>query len=164
MSLQYVIDAYNVIHHRSFSKLSNKKNHDLRLALPILIRNKKLAGSPNNKVIIIFDGYASAEDSMALREANPGMKIIFSEDESADERIRKIAEDSSGNKNIVIVSDDNEIKLFSKLFKVGYLSVKEFLKDEDLKSSRAGDDNREPGLNYSQVNDINQELKKLWLK
>lgn len=164
MSLQYVIDAYNVIHHRSFSKLSNKNNHDPRFTLPILIRNKKLSGSPNNKVIIVFDGYASTEDSAVLREANPGIRIIFSEGESADARIRKIAEDSCGNKNLVIVSDDNEVALCAKLFRVRHLSVKEFLKDDEAKSRRVKNDTSESELNYSQMHDINQELKKLWLK
>ncbi len=164
MSLQYVIDGYNVIHHRSFNKLAMNKFKDSRFALVNLIKTRKLAGSVNNKVIIVFDGYLSPQDARSLRESSLGVRIIFSEDESADERIRQIAENLSGNKNVVIVSDDNEIKLFSKLFKVKYSSVQEFLKDENTQVSRAKNDNSEPGLNYSQMNDINQELKKLWLK
>jgi len=163
MSLQYVIDGYNVIHHRSFSKLTSNRLKDSRLALINLIKTRKLAGSFNNKVTIVFDGYLSPEDSRALRESSLEVKIIFSESESADEIIRQIAESSSGNKNLVIVSDDNEVKLFAKLFKVKYSSVKEFLKDEDTQISRAKNDNPEPGLNYSQVNDINQELKRIWI-
>lgn len=113
---------------------------------------------------MFFDGYAALEDLKALREASVGIKIIFSEDESADDRIRKIAESASGNKNVVIVSDDNEVKLCAKLFRVKHLSVQSFLKDEAVKLFQAKDNNSEAQLNYSQVEDINRELKKLWLK
>lgn len=134
------------------------------MALPILINNKKLAGSSNNKVIIVFDGYATPDDSRLLREVNSDIKIIFSESESADERIREIAESAAGNKNVIIVSDDNEVKLCAKLFRIKHSSVQEFLKDTNKKTSKQKEEASDPGLNYSQVNSINQELRKLWLR
>ena len=52
MSLQYVIDGYNLINHRLFIP-TDKRTKDSRIALLELIRIKKLCGSPANEVIVV---------------------------------------------------------------------------------------------------------------
>ena len=63
-------------------------------------------------------------------------------------------------KNTVVVSDDKEIAVFVKSCGVRSMSVEEFIGPgkppikEDLK----------PELNYSQIAEINEELRRIWLK
>lgn len=161
MSLHYVIDGYNLINHPAFLE-SAKKSKDQRTALASLIISKKLCGSPKNKISLVFDGYPPA------LEANKnfmGIDLIFSRDSSADEKIKKIAEKSSGPKNIIVVSDDKEIRCCVRAAGAGVLSVEEFMRP--LKGERHPLEDTEAlkkDLNYSQVQSINQELEKRWLK
>lgn len=159
MSLQYIIDGYNVTNHPQFRKQLPKQSLDSRVALIQLIKIKNLCGSPNNSVWVIFDGF---QDSTIhnLDEAN--LKVLYSRRESADERIKKIIELSSNPRNVIVVSDDKEIKFFVKAAKAKSISVDEFLcvkkRLEEKKAALI-----EPEISYSQKHKINEELKKIWL-
>lgn len=163
MSLQYIIDGYNVIRHSSFS--FPKKIKDERLALIEFIRANRLCGSPKNKIIIVFDGNpnVSGQDKIIS-----GVNVVFTKKETADDYIKRLIESETNPKNTVVVSDDKEIKFFVK--SVGGLSmgVEEFINHkEKLNQARRKDAEAlalKPELNYSQIYKINQELKKVWLK
>ncbi|MCX5706327.1 MAG: NYN domain-containing protein [Candidatus Omnitrophica bacterium] len=155
MSLQFIIDGYNITHHPEFARLANKKIRDSRLALLDLIKLKKLCGSPNNSALVIFDGYP--DPSIDLEEKS--IEVIFSKHESADERIRRLVELSANPKNIVVVSDDKEISLFIKAIGAKKMTVEEF-----LASAKKRADPEEPEITYSAMHKINEELRKLWLK
>jgi predicted RNA-binding protein with PIN domain len=159
MSLRYIIDGYNVTNHPLFAKLANKKSKDSKHALLGLINLKKLSGSSKNKVTIVFDGYEDRD--IIFRENYPEFEIIFSKNESADERIMKLAEEAA-NLNTVIVSDDKQIRLFVSPIGCAVLGVEEFI-DYRLKE-KGNTVPQEPELNYSQKEKINQELRKIWLK
>lgn len=160
MSLQYVIDGYNIINHPEFAH-KYKQSLNPQIALSILIKTKKLTGSAKNKVFIVFDGYPPSG-------FNPdeaiGAEIIFSRKISADEKIKRIVEESAQRKNIVVVSDDKGIKLMIKGLGSQWLGVGDFLgvnkKDRHPKEK----DLLKQELNYSQIDAINKELGKLWLK
>jgi predicted RNA-binding protein with PIN domain len=161
MSLHYVIDGYNLINHSAFLEFA-EKSKDQRIALASLIVNKKLCGSPKNKISLVFDGYPPSP------EANNnfmGIDLIFSRGSSADEKIKTIAEKSSGPKNKIVVSDDKEIRFCVRAAGAGVLSVEEFMRP--VKGERRSLEDKEAlkkELNYSQVQSINQELEKRWLK
>ena len=55
MSLRYIIDGNNCLHHPDFTYPKNTP--DPRLVLPYFILKHGLTGSKRNKVVIIFDGY-----------------------------------------------------------------------------------------------------------
>ena len=124
MSLQYVIDGYNITHHPEFSNNIPKSNNDSRLALVYLIHKKKLCGSQNNKVWVVFDGFPD-QSNLDLNCAN--IEVVFSRRESADDRIKKIIEKSSNPKCLVVVSDDKEIIFYAKGFNARVLSVRAFI-------------------------------------
>ena len=88
MSLQFVIDGYNIIKHPLLASTSRKDKQE-RLALIELINAHKLTGSPNNRVVIVFDGYP---DSEFPERGLKGIDIIFSREQSADERIKAVEE------------------------------------------------------------------------
>jgi len=159
MSLRYIIDGYNLINHPLFAR-SHKRIKYPQLALLEFIRSKNLTGSYKNKVTVVFDGYL---DLPQHKESDFEIKVLFSGQETADEKIKKMLEGSSNCRTTVVVSDDREIKFFAKLSGARAMNIEEFA------GPRAGsvDKAREtvkPGLNYSQVNKINQELSKIWLK
>jgi predicted RNA-binding protein with PIN domain len=159
MSLQFIIDGYNITNHPKFSKSIPKKAADSRAALIQLIRTKKASESPHNKFWVVFDGFPQA----ALDNSDKGnIMVIFSRTESADERIKKLLELIPSPKNVVVVSDDKEIKFFAKSCGAKSQSVEDFLSLQDrqrtIKSVAL-----EPEITYTQIHKINEELKKLWL-
>jgi len=124
-----------------------------------LIKLKKLCGSLNNRVWVIFDGY---QDRSTDNLDEPNFKVIYSRGESADNRIKKIIELTSNPKNVKVVSDDKEIKFFVKSCKARSVSVEEFLCVKDKLASKEAA-LLKPEITYSQMHKINEELKKIWL-
>jgi predicted RNA-binding protein with PIN domain len=160
MSLQYIIDGYNLIHHPLFNKYTAKKSKDSRIALLDFIKINRLCGSPKNKITVIFDGYP---DLSARNLDSDEINVIFSRSQTADERIKGIVEKSGNPKNVVVVSDDNEIRFMVKSIGAKVLSVEEFLSRKEKLQARI-ETLAESKLTYSQMHKINQELRKIWLK
>lgn len=95
----------------------------------------------------------------------PDITVIFSRKVSADEKINLLIEETSNRKIIIVVSDDREIQYSAKSLGAQVLGVDEFFaaaqnrtvntrKNEPAKSE----------LNFSQMQKINEELRRLWLK
>jgi predicted RNA-binding protein with PIN domain len=162
MSLQYIIDGYNIINHPLFRQRINKKIKDQRSALLELIRRERLTGSSKNSVTVVFDGYPGLRYGHG-NDANANLRVIFSGEESADERIKKMVESSRNPRDTAVVSDDKEIKFFVRAYAAKCLSIEEFMKPKKGSQKRE-EIVSEPGLSYSQRHAINQELKRLWLK
>ncbi|MBI4982952.1 MAG: NYN domain-containing protein [Candidatus Omnitrophica bacterium] len=161
MSLQFVIDGYNIIKHAQFSRFSRKNIKDQRFALLELIKSHKLTGSQKNKVLVVFDGFPDAS-ARSLREDS--FEVIFSCDDSADKKIMQMVESSQNPKNIVVVSDDREIKFFVKSCGAAALGIEEFIIPKNNKAvSKKELDAIKTELSFSQVHEINEELKKLWI-
>lgn len=163
MSLQYIIDGYNIINHPLFSKRSNKKIHDRRKALLDLIKINRLSGSAKNKVTVVFDGYPSPEDAQELSGNTEGISVVFSRSESADEKIKRIVESYGNPKNIIVVSDDKQIQSAVKSLNASVSAAQDFIAAGE-KQKRNSADEPDTKVNYSQMQRINQELRKLWLK
>ncbi len=160
MSLQYVVDGYNVIRHASF--FPSQKIKDPKYSLVEFIKNKRLCGSLKNKVIIVFDGFPDAGYSL---DHICGFEVRFSRETNADNVIKKMLEKELNPRNTLVVSDDREIKFFIRALGAKPVSVEEFLKKSEGKGIGRGRENQSKAdLNYTQVHDINEELKKLWVK
>jgi len=121
---------------------------------------KKLCGSENNMAWVVFDGYFDPALS-SLNSSN--LSIIFSCNQSADERIKKFLELSDNAKNIAVVSDDKEIIFFAKAYRARAISVEEFIGSK-LKPRGVNQDSGESKIGFSAMHKINEELRKLWLK
>ena len=160
MSLHYIIDGYNILHHPNLA-LANKKIQDPKAALLEFIKINRLTGSLKNKITLVFDGYP---DASGKSRDNADIEIIFSRHESADERIKRIVEASGRRKNIIVVSDDREIKFCVKATGAFCLGVEEFTRLKVRPAHLQKTDTRKTELSYSQIQKINQEFKKIWLK
>ncbi len=126
-----------------------------------LIRINRLCGSPKNKVTVVFDGYPDYAFSNNLDRS--GIDVVFSRKETADERIRKIVENSANPKNMVVVSDDKEIRFFIKSIGAQPLAVEDFVAVKEV-SRQQKQGLLEAELTHSQMHKINEELRKIWLK
>ncbi|MCX5669138.1 MAG: NYN domain-containing protein [Candidatus Omnitrophica bacterium] len=161
MSLQYIIDAYNLINHPAFKPVS-KSALNIQHALADFIRLNRLTGSKNNRLVLVFDGYPPPADDIPREN---GLLCMFSRNQEADELIKKIVQDSASPKNIVVVSDDKEVQLTSRFLHAGICNVGEFIygkKDNqsaaDLKLAAV-----DFKLSYAKMEKINVELRKKWL-
>ncbi|MCK9602947.1 MAG: NYN domain-containing protein [Candidatus Omnitrophica bacterium] len=161
MSLQYIIDGYNIINHRLFSRKNNKKIQGPRKLLLEFIMANRLCGSRRNKAVIVFDGYPES----LKQETDAGeIKVIYSKDDSADERIKQMLERAGNPKTVIVVSDDKEIKFFTKSFGARAMSIEEFIKPKEKANDDEEDLSSHPKLTYTQMSRINKELRQVWLK
>ncbi len=162
MSLLYVIDGYNLTNSSAFS--AHKKNKTSAQALIDLMRAKRLTGSLKNKAIVVFDGYPPANEGLV--EAQGTIEVIYSRDDSADSKIKHLVERSNNPKNIIVVSDDREIKFFIRFVGAHPLSCGEFIEPGLKKNESKGNlkEDLKPEVSYTQMHKINEELRKLWLE
>ncbi len=165
MSLQFIIDGYNITNHHLFKNV-RKKSVDRPTCLINLIKSKKLCGSLKNKITIVFDGHSNKSEIGCFGNYD---SLLFSREKSADEVIKQLVEKSGDKPNLIVVSNDRELSSFSKLCGVKSMSVEDFLEPfapDSLKimKSKKRIEESSKNLNYSQINKINEELKNLWLK
>ena len=157
MSLHYVIDGYNLLRHNSFRP--PRKNADEKLSLLDFIRKERPCGSLKNKITVVFDGHPG---SSIIRDAD--IEIVFSREQTADDKIKKIIHKRADVKNIVVVSDDREVKDFVKLEGAKASGIEEFIQPKKKYRSSQEIESLKPELTYSLMHKINQELRQLWLK
>lgn len=160
MSLQYVVDAYNLINHPSFRP--EKQSVNIQYSLVNFIKINQLSGSRNNQVTLVFDGYPKSGQEIPNED---GLACVFSQDKEADEVIKKLVENSRQPRNIIVVSDDKEVQIISRLLHAKVCSVEEFIgaKKNKLAANAKALDPTDLKLSYSAMQKINAELKKKWL-
>jgi len=167
MSLQYIIDGYNMIKHPSFAN-RHKRKYNEQAALVDYIRTYRLTGSVKNKVVVVFDGYPP---SGWQKDTYNNVKIIFARDKSADAVIREIVEGAAKPANVMVISDDREVKFYASSSGASYKGIEDFVNSAkhyvSVGESRAvsqTDSSGSPDINFSQASRINSELRRLWLK
>src|SRR3989338_5991790 len=104
MSLHYLLDGYNIIH--QIPKLANGTLEEQRQKLIAYIEQLRPQGSPSNQVTIVFDGQPQMMQSL-MRSP---VKVTFSQNESADDKIKKLVYEAGNKKNIVVVTNDRDIQ------------------------------------------------------
>lgn len=105
---KYIIDGNNLIGKiRSLSILQSKDKQASREKLAFLIdryfANKKV------EVTLHLDGFANEKISTSR------IKLIYSNEISADEKIKKQIETAGNKRNTTVVSSDNNVREFAKV-------------------------------------------------
>jgi hypothetical protein len=146
------------------------KNTDLKNARSLFlkfIQETGVVGSLRNRVTVVFDAEKSLSSTTSnfyhSYKFNPQIKVIFTQDKTADELIIEILKSSSNPKNIVVVSDDNQLRFASRLYRAQLMNVKLFLEKANkfkIKVKKIDDEK----LSISQQRQINKELERIWLK
>jgi len=112
--------------------------------------------------VLVFDGYPDASQEIPEGE---GLVWIYSRKIDADEKIKKLVEESGNPKNIIVVSDDRQVQLAARLLHAQTSGVKEFICGKKSNKSVAAIelDSLDSKLTYSQMQKINAEFKERWL-
>ena len=157
MSLHFIIDGYNLIKQTPVLNKINLK--DSREALVRFLKVYRPQG--NNPVTIVFDGKEGSFYSP--QPADACARVIFSQNQSADDKIKWLVENSNNPKNIVVVTNDREIRDFSRQFQAQIKTVEEFLRrfNPAAKKEVSAEKDRLSPLVEAE---ITQEMKRLWLK
>lgn len=153
--------------HPSFAR-RHKRKHSEQAALIDFIRTYRLTGSAKNTVVVVFDGYPP---SGWQKNIYNNVKIIFARDKSADEAIKQMVEANPKPVNVVVVSDDREIRFFAAHSGASYKGIEDFIssgKHYVTKGESPAASQPDSGscleINFSQASKINSELRRLWLK
>lgn len=155
MSLHFVIDGYNLI--KQTAVLNKINLEDSREALVRFLKIRRPQG--NNPVTVVFDGI---EGGFYCRDIS-NIEVIFSSHQSADDRIKRMVERSPNPKNMVVVTNDREIRSFAEDHRAQIKKVEEFLAKFNPKSANPrSDDNK--ALSPQKASEITEEMKRVWLK
>jgi hypothetical protein len=158
MSLHYLIDGYNCIRHKALAR--SIRDRDFGRGLLRFIEDRRLTGSGKNTLCIVFDGFPSIKNPMI---PEVGTKVIFSGDESADDRIKRMVEAGGNPRAMVVVTDDRQIRDYVRSVGAAVMGVEEFVSQADKRRVARGADHDTP-LSAEAQNLINRELRKLWLR
>lgn len=156
-----------MVNHPLLAKV-RKKSRDERLSLLDFIRASKSCGSPKNKITVVFDGFVP----VGFKDDSGSVQVVFSGERSADEKIKSMVEKSANIGTVVVVSDDKEVKFHARHSKARAMGIEEFLDTAYIRAyglcvkakRKAGKTDLKPELTYTQIAQINKELKDLWLK
>lgn len=160
MSLHFIIDGYNLIKQ---TPGLNKSSLELsRASLIQFIKISRPQGSQNNRVTVVFDGQANACISWPAYQ-DSGVRIIFSQGMSADEKIKELVESADDPKNIVVVTNDRDIQSCVGRLQARIKTVQEFTNIFKALPPGNSPENR-PKLSAESALRITEEMKKLWVK
>ncbi len=118
--MEYLIDGLNVIK-TSFIKKYEKYGIETAQEFLVNILEKYKNKHPSVEITLVFDGYSTIDFSRRR------IKIIFSNEIKADEKMRKILESRKNKNEVFVVSNDREIGEFTKILGGNILKVNEFL-------------------------------------
>ncbi|OGX27333.1 MAG: hypothetical protein A2787_04665 [Omnitrophica WOR_2 bacterium RIFCSPHIGHO2_01_FULL_48_9] len=123
-------------------------------------------GSAKNSVTVVFDG----KPGMWGAPASATVKVIFATEESADDKIKDIVRQAQNKKQIVVVTDDRDIKYAVRALGATVMSVADFLTKLKPRpeKSRLAPALREPpestkGIPKTIEYQITAEMEKIWL-
>lgn len=156
-----MLDGYNIIH--QLPSLSPLKFDEQRQALLLLLDSKRPQGSSRNKVTVVFDG----QPGHVSLDTLSSIAVVYSQFETADDRIRRIVEDTTLKKNMVVVTNDRDVQYSVRGMGAQVTSVEEFFaKAHEPKRSPSQNVKTESGKNISKTLEfkINSEFSSIWLK
>jgi len=153
--MEYIIDGLNVIK-TSFIKKYEVISLERGREFLIYILERYKRKHPYIEFTIVFDGYCQNFNLYTSR-----LKIIFSNEITADEKIREILENRKNKKEVFVVSDDREIQQFTRILGGNFLKVNEFL-DIVYPVEKKGEVKKDKEIDYRFKLKIEKELEKFY--
>lgn len=145
----YIVDGNNLIGRMSdLRSLQQKDKQASREKLAVVLERYFIRKKA--KVTLHFDGFAN--DPIKISR----IKIAYSENRTADERIKNQIETSKNPKNLILISSDNNLQSFAKVCACSIIKSEDFVKQ--LYSSQ---DNNEEKERIASIDDP-EEFKKLF--
>lgn len=166
MSRHFLLDGYNIL--RQMPGTDELSLEDGRAKLIRFVRDRQPQGSPRNAITIVFDGQEGVCSFDFLGQSG----VIFSKGETADDLIKRMVEESSAPRDIVLVTDDRDLLYFCRTQGAEIWSVARFLAHGEKAAQKAGTGIAPRGTSGNDGKTIpkvfedrvNRELKDVWLK
>jgi len=164
--MHFILDGYNMMMRlpELFKKSTLSFEPTREGFIQFLMRHRP-QGNSRNRTTVVFDGYAELKVNWdQLRQE--AIQIIFSEAESADDRIVSMIGKPEHSHQTMVVTDDRELSLRVRDRKAKVITIKEFVEKivEKHKKVSASHEDREKKLTPQEEQKITEELKKLWIK
>ena len=145
----YIIDGNNLIGKmKSLYSLQRKDKQATREKLALILERyfikKKI------KVTLHFDGYANDPIKTS------GIKIIYSENKTADEKIKSQIEKSKKRTTLTVVSSDNNVREFARVCSCGVIKSEDFVNQLNASQTKSEESDR-----ISSIDDP-EEFKRLF--
>ena len=154
MSLHYLLDGYNILH--QIPEYVDQAIEAQRQGLIDRIARTKPHGA--NDVTIVFDG----RPGRVIPRSTQDVRAVFTDDETADDRIKETVRCSKNPKLFVVVTNDREIQYAVRSEGATVIAVGDFLKKCRTASSKS--DGPQKKVSQSDQQAITDELKDLWLR
>lgn len=151
----FIIDGYNALFK---IKSLLRKPYQTREGFIQYISVSKPFGSIRNRVTIVFDGTAGVVSNQ--KHFHAPINVIFAKNESADDLIIKIAKTENKSGEIIVVTDDREVREKTQLLGCSTLSVLQFFKD--LTKKKETEEKEKPEPDSKEGENITEEMKKEW--
>ncbi len=151
----FIIDGYNAL----FTiKPFLRKQYQSREGFVQYLRIAKPFGSVRNRVTVVFDG----RDNALYRQKHSSVpvSVLYSDNKEADEIIIRMVKNAKRSSEIIVVSDDREIKEMVSMMGAETLPVKEFFKSLTQKKKRHEEEKPDPTSKAGK--EITEEMKKVW--
>ncbi|MCK5580228.1 MAG: NYN domain-containing protein [Candidatus Omnitrophica bacterium] len=162
MAVSFIIDGYNVI--KRIPELADRTLEDGRSSLIHFLEIHRPQGSLKNDVIVVFDGRS---DVWGPQKAS-FVKVFFTSDETADEKIKRMVDGHPNKKSVVVVTEDREIQYYVRASGAKVLGVYEFLDKAGEKgfpaAGKKGFSQEHKNVSKNVEAKINAEMEKIWLK
>lgn len=156
MSLHYLLDGYNIIH--QIPKLLEYKLENQREGFIRLIQTQNFVGSVRNQITVVFDGQADIYG----HKKYDGLGVVFSQNESADDKIKALVKSCANRKNVRVVTDDRALQYSVRALGAKTVCVKDFLSPSSaqIRENKPG----KKSIHEEVKLQINAELEDIWLK
>lgn len=116
---RYIIDGNNLMGKiRNLHKIQKTYKQEVREKLALIV--ERYFSGKKIKVSLHFDGYENTPIKIS------GAKIIYSDNKSADEKIKAEITASKNPRNITIITSDNNLKEFARVCSASVISSEEF--------------------------------------
>ncbi len=151
----FIIDGYNALFKiRSLLR----KPYQTREGFIQYISVSKPFGSIRNRVSVVFDGTLGVV-SYQKKSYSP-INVIFTKNESADDLIIRMVKAEKNSGEIIVVTDDREVREKTQLLGCSILSVLQFFKD--LTKKKETEEKEKPEPDSKEGENITEEMKKEW--
>jgi len=152
--LVFIIDAFNLAHRVPALRKSPNPCRDI----VNFIYTHRLTGSMRNRVIVVFDGKSSYD----VRPAQPNCSVLFSFSESADDVIVKQLRRFANKSEVVVVSDDRQIRDQARHMGARLCRISDFIRPKTRRHNR-GQSESNKDISHSLQREITEELRRIWL-
>jgi len=159
--MKYILDGYNIT--KQVETLNSKELKYQRDWLIKMLIEDKPQGSYKNKVVVVFDGKYEIGAQKHLEYKNYNIEVLFTSHSLADEEIKNLVRLDKNKKDIIVVSNDKDLRRYVSYYGAKVLSVQEFLnRVKKLKQKPSSFHKYKQEISYKDIEKINKEIRKYY--